>query len=177
MSSFQDKLKPLLAGQNAADLWPALNFVILSWALLVFVPRWKWTPTLTLIVPLFHAFLYVAGLVSLQMSADPELVIDFNSLRGVVAMFRDPNVVFIGWVHYIVFDCLVGRMIVLDSMERGASMTFHLVAVVPCLVGTLLAGPTGWLLYMILRQVFLSSSGSDKIKEPQESSPIKAKTF
>jgi hypothetical protein len=167
---FQDDLKPivLLGGLNAAELWPTINIIMITWALLIFAPRWKWTPTLTLIPIFYFAIVYVATLLSLVFFSGSDdgdkAPVDMATFEGVVALFQDPNGVFIGWVHYVAFDPLVGRMIVFDSVERGASTLFHIVAMVPCVVLTLFFGPTGWLLYMILRQAFLPVPKPQKAK-------------
>ena len=55
-------------------------------------------------------------------SAEPP---DFGSLDGVVKLFRDPSGVFVGWLHYCVFDVLVGRWIVADAQSRQASILRH----------------------------------------------------
>ena len=82
-------------------------------------------------------------------------VTDFMSLEGVVTMFQNPNVVFVGWVHYIVFDLLVGRYISMDAVSRGASHLFYATFIVPCLFLTLMTGPVGFLLYAIVRPIAL----------------------
>merc|ERR1711976_891085 len=92
---------------------------IISWGLLAILPRWKWTPSLVLIAPLIHSIIYISGLISLLLSGDGDEAIDFSTFESVVKMFKDPNAVFVGWTHYIVFDCLVGRMIVMDSIASG----------------------------------------------------------
>jgi Domain of unknown function (DUF4281) len=171
-STFYEELKPLilLGGLNAQELWPALNIVLLSYAILIFAPQWKWTPSLTLVTPVFHSVIYVGALFSPMI--DPTIEskpVDALSLEGVAALLSDPNVVFPAWTHYIVFDFLVARMEVFDSIERGASTAFHFLAVVPCVFFTFMVGPTGFLMYMILREIFLpkgstgEKSGSKKM--------------
>lgn len=54
-----------------------------------------------------------------------------------------------GWTHYLAFDLFVGGWIVRDAQAQGVP---HL-AVVPALVGTFLAGPAGFLLYLAIRAV------------------------
>jgi len=128
------------------------------------LPRWKWTPALTLVAPVFHAVLYTSGMIllNLHQTASGDEAIDLTSYHGVVTMFTNPNVVFVGWVHYVVFDCLVGRMMVMDSVQLGASITFHILVVVPSLLLTLMAGPMGWLTYMGFRQIFLIPSAKSE---------------
>ena len=149
-SPLADKLHPLFFGLNALDLWDSLNLVMISYALLTVAPRWKHTRALTLVVPCLHSVVYISGLVSAvkEMQAKGEAPLDFFSFEGVVKGFAEnPNVVFVGWVHYIVFDHLVARMIVFDSLQRGASWLIHFVFIVPCMFTTLMVGPTGfWLI-------------------------------
>lgn len=151
----------LLFGLTAADLWGSLNLVMITWLMMACVPRWKWTPTLTLITPIFHSLIYAGSVFSIFLfpadGADGASM-DFGTLEGVVATFQDPNNVFAGWTHYIVFDALVGRMMLLDSLKRGASIKFHLLAMIPCLFFTLMLGPVGFVSYMVLRAVFLPSN-------------------
>ncbi len=52
-----------------------------------------------------------------------------------------------GWIHYLVFDLFVGAWEVRDARRRGVN---HL-AVVPCLLLTLLLGPIGLMLYLAIR--------------------------
>lgn len=147
----------LLGGLTAEDLFDSLNIVLLTWILMIFLPRWSWTPTLTLVTPILHSLLYALGIFSLIFfPQDPDAAqLDFASLEGVVTGFSNHNIVFIGWVHYFAFDALVGRMILLDSLDRNASTKFHICGVVPSLVFCCLLGPTGFGLYMLLRSIFL----------------------
>lgn len=166
-STFHEKLKPLmlLGGLNAQDLWPAIDLVWISYAILILAPTWKWTRPLTLITPILHSVLYVGSLFSLLIDPNIENQPVELTLEGVAAMLSDPNVVFPAWTHYIVFDLLVSRMEVFDSVERGASTTFHFLAVVPSVLCTYIVGPTGFLMYMIFRAIFLpNESIDDKIE-------------
>lgn len=155
--SFEDHLVSVVPGLNGLQLWPYLNTIMISWALLAFVPRWKWTPSLSLVVPLLVCVVYTSGMIRMMMENNAEKEdVDLFSYHGVVTAFKDPNIVFIGWIHYIAFDCIIGRMIVMDSVNLGASLTFHVLAMFPCLFLTLMLGPIGFLLYAILRRIFLS---------------------
>lgn len=156
----------LLGGYTAADLWDSTNVVLFTWILLIFFPKWQWTPSLTLITPVLHSLLYLMSMFSLILfPTDKDAAgMDFTSLEGVVTGFADPNVVFVGWVHYIAFDALVGRMILLDSLQHDASTKFHVFAVIPCLLFCCLLGPVGFFMYMVLRTVFLSNGQVDGTK-------------
>mmetsp|Transcript_13667 Transcript_13667/g.24766 ORF Transcript_13667/g.24766 Transcript_13667/m.24766 type:complete len:173 (+) Transcript_13667:41-559(+) len=164
-------LKPfaLVGGYNAAELWPLVNLIMPGWLLLMFAPRWKHTPALTLLGPIFFAALYSLLSVSeIFLNAEPSgAKIDMSTLDGVVQLFTEPSGVFIGWVHYLVYDKLVARWIVMDSVERGGDakgMGFHLCVMVPILVVSLALGPMGWLAYLGLVRPFLLPVGETKAK-------------
>ena len=150
------KMALQLFGYNSSELWPIINVIMPTWMLLMFVPKWKYTPSLALIGPLMLSVMYVITAASKMMDTEDNAPIDFSSLEGVVAMFQDPDAVFAGWIHYCVYDALVGRWIVMDSVERGASGVFHALVIVPMLILAFIFGPTGWLVYMaIVRPFFL----------------------
>ena len=65
-------------------------------------------------------------------------------------MFKDPDVVFVGWLHYCAFDLLIGRTIIEDSQRRGCPLLLHALVVVPCLICTMMLGPMGYLLYFLV---------------------------
>ncbi len=71
----------------------------------------------------------------------------FGSLAEIKALFSVDALLLAGWVHYLAFDLFVGSWEVQDSRARGISHWL----VIPALVLTLLAGPAGLLLYLLLR--------------------------
>ena len=158
---------PLLGGYNAADLWPTTNCAMPGWLLLALAPRWRHTAGLSLVGPIVSATIYTLAAISMIVADggsgdDP----DFMTLEGVASMFRDPTVVFLGWTHYVAYDALIGRWIVLDSIERGASLKVHYLLIVPCLFFALMLGPVGFLLYIsIVRTFFLRSGNKSDTKE------------
>lgn len=72
---------------------------------------------------------------------------NFNSAAGVSQLFSHPHGILIGWSHYLVFDLFVGAWEARDAQRRGVP---HL-ALVPCLFFTLMVGPVGLLMYLIVR--------------------------
>ena len=72
---------------------------------------------------------------------------DFGSLAGVKALFSSEWAVVLGWVHYLVFDMFVGSWALQDSRMLGISHWL----MIPCLFFTLMLGPVGLLMYLILR--------------------------
>ena len=168
-ASLASQLKPLalFGGLSAQDLFASNNLVMIAWALLVFAPRWKWTPSITLASTILHSIIFMGTATSTMMADEPSPDVDFSSLEGVHGMMSDPTNSFAIWLHMVIFDLIVVRMMVLDSVDRGASTLFHCAAMVPCILLTFVMGPVGFVLYLGLRQVFLMSksnpSGKDKI--------------
>lgn len=143
----------MLQGYSSTDLFAIQSLSLLSWVFLLLFPRWKLTRHVALVAPLIQAVLYTLVmrhllLPALQSGAN-SLGMDFTSLAGIVKAFANKDAVFAGWLHYCAFDPLVGLCIVLDSQRLG----IHHLLVVPCILLTMVAGPAGFLLYMVLRTV------------------------
>jgi len=134
-------------GRSSADLFAVLNLSLVTWALLIFLPQWKRTPPLALVVPSLHAALYVALIAHGLMQPGPGMKVDMTSLSGVMELFTVSDGVFAGWLHYCVFDPLVGLGVVQDA--RRLRVPHFLV--VPCLLLTMLLGPAGFLSYLMIR--------------------------
>ena len=74
---------------------------------------------------------------------------DLTSLAGVMALFDSPGGATIGWIHYLAFDLFVGIWIARNADAHKISRWFQ----IPILFFTLMAGPIGLLLYLLLRQL------------------------
>lgn len=140
-----------LLGRTSSALFPIQNLSLLSWSLLVILPRWQQTKVLALVAPVIHSVLYALLLVHAVRFPVPGLAVSFSSLEGIMPAFSLPDGAFTGWLHYCVFDPLVGYGIVLDADQQRIP---HLLCV-PCLVMTLFAGPVGFLSYLSLRTAVL----------------------
>ena len=127
------------------------NMLVLpGWALLVFLPRWKWTTTF-IASWLIPAILGVAYLVLFAMyfRQSPEGFSAFGSLAGVKGMLQIDGILLAGWIHYLCFDLFVGSWEVRDAQRVGV----HHLLVIPCLGLTFMMGPVGLLAYFVLRLV------------------------
>lgn len=71
----------------------------------------------------------------------------FSSLAGVRQLFTSDAALLVGWIHYLAFDLFVGAWEVRDSHQRGVPHWL----VLPCLVLTFMFGPTGLVLYFVIR--------------------------
>lgn len=153
--------KPFMVhGYTSAKLFPVQGLSLLTWALLIFFPRWKKTKRLALVVPFIHACLYAALVGWAIAYPQVEALPDFSTLAGVQSIFRTPDAVFAGWLHYCVFDSLVGLGEVLDAQKNRIP---HIL-VIPCLVLTMFLGPMGFLAYMIIRKIVRASRKPRGIK-------------
>ncbi len=117
-----------------------------AWLLLVFAPRWRWTQQVVHAawMPLLLGTAY-ALLLFTDMGGEGS----FFTLEGVMALFVRPQLALAGWIHYLVFDLFVGAWECRDAERVGLKHWM----VVPCLFLTLMFGPFGLLLYLLLRGV------------------------
>lgn len=123
--------------------------IIPGWLLLVFLPKWKWTLGLisSAIIPFTLALIY-GGLVLTRLGSMPEGG-GFGTLPELMILFSDPYLVTVGWIHYLAFDLFIGSWEVQDAQKQGISHWL----VIPCLGLTLMLGPIGFALYLLLRYV------------------------
>ena len=123
----------------------ASTIVLPGWLLLVFVPRWKWTARFicALVIPVLLGLLYLYIILVHWRGSEG----GFGSLGQVSDLFQSPWLLLAGWVHYLAFDLFVGAWQVRDGRRRG----LHHGWLIPCLILTLMAGPLGLLLYLLLR--------------------------
>jgi ABA4-like protein len=119
--------------------------VLLGWAAMVLAPRARITRWVleSDVLPLAIGVLYV----SLMAPHLPGLLGQFDTLEHIGAALQLPGMLLAGWIHYLAFDFLVGRVVLADSQRRGIP---HLL-VAPCLVLTFLLGPSGYLAYALVR--------------------------
>jgi hypothetical protein len=123
------------------------DLALVGWALLVLAPRWRWTERLVLsgAWSLLLSLVYLALVVIFFPSAQG----GFGSLEAVRRLFDNEWLLLAGWVHYLAFDLLIGAVEVRQSRAAGIP---HL-ALVPCLVLTLLFGPIGLLCFFVVKSV------------------------
>jgi hypothetical protein len=134
-----------------ANAWALLGWVILALA-----------PKREIVVPIVFfagsvllACLYagliiplMAGLIS-DGGPTGRPAADLTSLAGVMALFDSPGGATIGWIHYLAFDLFVGIWIARNADAHKISRWLQ----APILFFTLMAGPIGLLLYLLLRQI------------------------
>jgi Domain of unknown function (DUF4281) len=132
------------------------------WALMILLPRWRWTHRIlrSPLVILPPALLY--GALVLPRLAEVFPAVSSPTLAGIAALLGTPAGATIAWAHFLAFDLFVGRWIYLDGRERGISALL----IAPVLFLTLMLGPLGFLLYLVLRDVAARSFGGRTAPEP-----------
>ena len=135
----------------SADLiFSVCNYAVLpGWVLLIIFPKWKWTLALisAVITPFVLGLVYVGLFVS-QLGNFPEGG-GLGSTQSLMITFSNSYILTAAWIHYLAFDLFVGAWEVRDAQRQEISHWL----VIPCLVFTFIAGPTGLVLYFICRFV------------------------
>ena len=123
---------------------------VVGWLLLALLPGRRWVADVLTgrVLPAIFAAIYIAIVAVTFWSAEGS----FSTLGGVATLFQNRWLLVAGWLHYLAFDLLIGTWEARDARERGVP---HLLLVV-CLFMTLMFGPAGWLLYMAVRQRYVS---------------------
>ena len=116
-----------------------------GWIILVFLPFW------------FHSDKFILGIIIVIFAiVYAWLIFDsfhfydikkFSSLQGVMELFDNPVAVTAGWIHYLAFDLLAGIFIKRNGIKHNISHWL----LIPCLLLTFMFGPTGLLLYLLIR--------------------------
>ncbi|WP_008314622.1 ABA4-like family protein [Leptolyngbya sp. PCC 6406] len=135
-----ESLELLFSGANL--------FVLPFWALMVLLPNWgvtqrviaSYLPFAALACLYVYLFITLDGGVFAAFS-DPQL-----SLVTLAGLFAVPQVMALGWVHFLVMDLFVGRWIYLQGQEKGI-FTRHSLAL------CLFAGPVGLLAHFLTEAV------------------------
>jgi hypothetical protein len=125
--------------------WYASILIFLPWLLLMAAPNWKYTEPIAFGAAII---LFVAATIfTIQFLTSPEEGGNLLSLEGLKNLFRSKEMLLTGWLNYLSFCLLVGTWQSHDARQLRIGHLF----VVPCLLLTLLTGPAGLLLYLLLR--------------------------
>ncbi|MDX1629373.1 MAG: ABA4-like family protein [Fulvivirga sp.] len=130
---------------SASLVFQIVNTIVLpAWLILIFFPGKSWRDpviySLALAMSLVYAFYVITGLGNFDPAS-------FSTLEGVKALFTANEAVLAGWVHYLIFDLLIGNWIVNQANKYGIN---HLL-IVPCLLFCFMFGPIGYLLYVFIK--------------------------
>ena len=127
------------------------------WAMLAFLPRRPIVMAGVLflgvgLLCIVYAGMFVAlfgGLADpARVAGSPPADILNYSLPGLRALFMSDGGIVLGWTHYLAFDLFVGQWIARDADNKGV----HRLVQLPVLFITLMAGPIGLLLWLVVRE-------------------------
>ena len=140
-----------------ATIFSVTNMIaLIAWLLLILGPRGKTSGAMILYLGvglLCLAYTVIFGLL-VGGVVDPVRVAgaagqgSFTSIEGIRALFRSDGGIVIGWTHYLAFDLFVGQWIAKDADNKGFARWVQL----PVLFITLMAGPIGLLVWLIVRE-------------------------
>lgn len=117
---------------------------VLGWLLLAILPRQPMAQRMAgIVLPLILSAVYLVLIVLHLQGAEG----GYGSLADVAALFKKPELLLAGWIHYLAFDLFIGAWEIRDSHRHGIP---HLV-MIPCLVMTFVLGPIGLLFYFAIR--------------------------
>jgi hypothetical protein len=130
----------------------SLTFTVAApfWALMILLPRWSWTrrivgsPLIVLPAVVIYALLVIPAF------GDVLPAVASPTLGGIRDLLGTADGAAAAWAHMIAFDLFVGRWAWLDSRERGVPA----LVMSPILVLTILLGPLGLLVYLVVRSRF-----------------------
>ena len=134
------------------------GYVVVPWALMVFLPTWRGTRALVRsgIVPALVAMLYVIGIFSLIGHNGFGFIREFGTADGVARLMAQRDIALVAWIHFLAFDQLVGIFIYRDNMH-------HRYVPIPVqsviLFLTFMLGPLGFLSYYVIRSARAGSLG------------------
>jgi hypothetical protein len=135
------------------------NFLLVRfWALVILVPRWRWTERIkkSPLVSIGPALVY--GTLVPRHLPVIWTVISRSTVDGVAQLLASSAGATIAWVHFLAFDFFVGCWIYLDSGERRIGP----VLISPVLFLTLMLGPLGFLLHLSVRLFTQKNTAQDK---------------
>ena len=128
-----------------------------GWAMLAFLPRRPAVHSIILfagvgLLCLTYTVMFIAlfgGLADpVRMpGASPSDLSDYT-LSGLRNLFMSDGGITLGWTHYLAFDLFVGQWIARDADNKG----FHRLVQLPILFLTLMAGPVGLFLWLLIRE-------------------------
>lgn len=125
--------------------WYSTVLIFIPWVLLMFMPSWRYTERIAFgagfILLLAAAYFTISYLLGGPDEGS------FLSLDGLTHLFRSKEMLLTGWLNYLSFCLLVGTWQTHDARQLKIGHVF----VIPSLLLTLLTGPAGLLLYLVVR--------------------------
>lgn len=125
--------------------WYASVLIFLPWALLILAPRWRYSELIAFVAA--GILILAAAVFTFRYLSGGESGGNLISLEGFRNLFRSKEMLLTGWLNYLSFCLLVGTWQTHDARQLKIPHLF----IVPALLLTLLTGPVGLLLYLLVR--------------------------
>ena len=144
----------LLKFLNYENLYLIANFgVIPCWLLLIFMPNHIMTRFLvkSVVIPLLLSTAYI--FVTYQIFMTENIFEVFNlylGLEQIYTLFSNEAFLLIFWLHFLSISLFVGNWITSDSKNFSIPKFFVIIS----LITTYFTGPTGLVLYWVIRIFF-----------------------
>lgn len=134
---------------TAAQVFSMASVITLPmWILMITAPNWKVTQFLMQkrVVPIGLSVVYSLYVMQELFSSG---MMDFGTLSSVMKIFTKESAVLAGWLHYLAFDLLIG----IWMLEQNKNIQISSLVMIPCLLGTFMFGPFGFLLFTIFKTI------------------------
>lgn len=134
-------------------LFSAVNIIaLIGWVMLIFLPRAPAVLSAVMyagigLLCLVYAVCLV-GILAGLIPNDGGGSANFTTIEGVRAIFASDGGVTVGWTHYLAFDLFVGLWIARDADAKNFSRLVQ----APILIATLMAGPLGLFVWLVVRE-------------------------
>ncbi|MGB0370284.1 MAG: ABA4-like family protein [Opitutales bacterium] len=128
--------------------------LLIFWALIIFLPKWKWTDRIyqTKLPLLYLAAIYsVVVFYGILQDPAPFATLLNPNLESVQTLLGTETGASAAWIHFLCFDLLVGTLIWRRALEKGHSFKW----VSPNMALTLFLAPFGWLVFEVTSSTLL----------------------
>lgn len=136
---------------SISQLFDLFNSVaLLAWIPLFLPPKFafrNWFLEQKIATVLLAASYLILFLAFIFSGDNPNL--DF-SFEGIKQLFATEKGLLVAWIHYLVFDMMVGIYECEQTLKRGIPHWLLL----PCLLFTFMLGPIGWLMFWLISRAY-----------------------
>jgi hypothetical protein len=146
------KAKPVADALSETTFQASRWLARIGWLILVLslfreeTRPWAW-PAAQFVVPALFCLGYILMVVTGRRGFEKYGLPTFFSLEGIGYLYTNTRALAASWLHFLALDLFAGAWMVQDGLARGMSCWLVLL----CLPFTLMLGPVGLLLYIILR--------------------------
>jgi Domain of unknown function (DUF4281) len=152
-----------------------MGLATVGWLALIIFPRSRranfWFSGL--VVPLLLCLLYMYLLLTYWFRDPPGNLLQFLTLKGVMAMLANPGLMLVAWINIVAMDLVVGAWMA----RKAAQIRMPYVYLLPCLILTFVFAGFGFTLFAIIAGIGGGWSEIAKFegKPPTNTEPVAAR--